>query len=166
MENRLGRLPDGSPVVRTPSSGHGGDSGTTREGMQLCVVLSRDEKTLRIWREFATLAHMGTWGITAIENDAAWNWLDELFDVIQFAHRVELMLRRDVHECPDEVRAAACVASTLMAANLWPSETKERTKDLATHQLRRMLDEKVFANAVIVAEIRKEVQRLESARAR
>jgi len=109
---------------------------------------------------------MGAWGTTPTENDAACNWLEQLFVDSQLESHVRNALHGSVHDSPDEMRAAAHLASVLIAADLWPSESKQEVKDLATLQLQRMLDEKVFTNSLMVAEIRNEIRQFDSGRQR
>ncbi|MCA9214612.1 MAG: hypothetical protein KDB27_16180 [Planctomycetales bacterium] len=104
---------------------------------------------------------MGMWGMTLTENDAACNWIESLFDVTHLESRLQHTLNGDVHEEAAEIRAAANMVRTLIAADMWPSDTRQEMAELASSQLQRMLDEKVYTNSLLVAEIRREIRQFD-----
>ena len=103
---------------------------------------------------------MGTWGIAPLENDAALDWLQTLFDQHGLRKQVEEVFQRDVHEYADEMRAAAYVVRILVEAGAWPHDSRERLLTLAADCLEKVIARRVYSNANFVAAVRREIDAL------
>jgi len=103
---------------------------------------------------------MGSWGFSPLQNDAALDWLQQLFDESGLGSSIEASLNLNLHEYPDEIRVAAAFVNQLTSAGLWPHHSRAQFIELAILRLQQLLADKVFINANFVAEIRNELRGL------
>ncbi len=98
---------------------------------------------------------MGTWGNKPTENGAASDWLESLISN-GIETKVREQLHADIHEEPEQIRAAAHLVRVLVSADIWPSELRKEFASLARDHVEQMLSTKLYANFVAIAEIRQE----------
>jgi len=103
---------------------------------------------------------MGMWGEAPMDNDAACDWSEQLFESTTLEDRVRTTLNGDIHDEPEQIRAAAHHIKTLIATDICPSASRRELTRVASRQLQRILDEKIYTNSLLVAEIRREITEL------
>ena len=104
---------------------------------------------------------MGAWGAKPWENDAAADWLGDLFKETRLAKRVEQALRLDIQDYHEEIRAAAFLVRALGRVHIWPVELLDQHRALAAARLEAILEAGVFEeNAEFIDAIRAEVAEL------
>lgn len=119
------------------------------------IFVAKDGRTCFVFR-------MGNWGFLPLENDAASDWNERLFQETDIESHVMSALELNVHEEPETVRAAAQLVAVLSGSGIWLSETRKQVLELAAFKLSQILDDKVLTNVGFVAEIRKEIRVLHS----
>lgn len=103
---------------------------------------------------------MGAWDFHALGNDAGLDELGLLFEKSNLMQHIRVSLEQDLHECPDEIRAAAFLVNVLAKEGLWPHDSLREVTSLAISQLTQMLEEKVYRNANFVAELHRLIGQL------
>ena len=79
---------------------------------------------------------MGAWGAGPLENDAAADWLHDLFEGTHFAERVADGL---ASQEPEEVRAAAWLIGALGRVYVWPIDRIDADRAAARAALEKLL---------------------------
>ncbi len=105
---------------------------------------------------------MGSWGHEPTENDAALDWLDELYRHSELADRLETALYGDLVNDAEEIRCAAALIETLAKHGLWAGEGRGSIVALAVDRLQRMLDAGVYTHPAYIASIRQQINALGS----
>jgi len=103
---------------------------------------------------------MGSWGFLPLKNDAALDWLQQLFDEAGLVAYIEASLNLNLHKDPEDIRAAAFFVRTLVEVGLWPHHQRAKLINLAVLRLQQLLAERVFTKANFVSKIRHEIKAL------
>jgi len=91
--------------------------------------------------------NMGAWNFGPLDNDAALDELQMLFDTSDLVDRVRTSLERGLHDGCNEIRATAYLVYVLVKHDLWPHDTRQAITSLAVTRLSQMSAENVYGNA-------------------
>ncbi|HEY3323523.1 MAG TPA: DUF4259 domain-containing protein [Planctomycetota bacterium] len=105
---------------------------------------------------------MGCWGTKPFENDSAADWFGDLWDEFPVPGRVEETLGLDLHDCNEEIRAAAHVLIAFGRTYTWPVDDIDRQCDLAVRRLQEIKKMDIYADDEFQLEIQKEIDELSS----
>lgn len=106
------------------------------------------------------VAIMGIWGISPLENDAALDWVEALFDETKLLPRIEAALQLDVRKHRYEVRAACHLVYTLVKADLWPHSRRIQFVEIAAIRLEQLLAVSSQQGARLTSELHREIEAL------
>ena len=130
--------------------------GNDRHWRKLRFVACESVRKLRRQLAGAILHAMGAWGLEPWANDAAADWLQQMFDVTGLAQRVEEALELPVEDHADEIRVAVYVLLQLSESYVWPADSRKRCLETADTRLSEILTNGKFTNTRLLVAISKE----------
>jgi len=104
--------------------------------------------------------NMGAWNFGPLDNDAALDELQMLFDTSDLVDRVRTSLERGLHDGCNEIRATAYLVYVLVKHDLWPHDTRQAITSLAVTRLSQMSAENVYGNADFMDDLRHLIKQL------
>ena len=96
---------------------------------------------------------MGAWGLEPWANDAAADWLQQMFEITGIAQQIEEALSLPVEDHADEIRVAVYVLMQLSESYVWPAENRRRCLEAADARLSEILTSGTFTNPRLLAAI-------------
>lgn len=103
---------------------------------------------------------MSAWGPGAWENDTAADWLGEVIERAALAKEIDQILKLDLQDNHELIRAAASLLHVLGQPFIWPSEHRDRQRKLAASKLRLMLERNILQDEATRDLAREELEKL------
>lgn len=103
---------------------------------------------------------MGTWGPGPWDNDTAADWLGEFIERTGLVKELDQILKLDLQDNPELIRAATALLRVLGKPFIWPNEHCDRQRRLAASKLRLMLEQGIIEDEAAREVVREELEEL------